>query len=62
MQQYNKTTAAVISGAIVTIIIAIANAYSEQMRHALNEPGVQAALQTLITAAVVFFAPANKQS
>jgi hypothetical protein len=60
MQQYNKTTAAVIAGAVVTILIAITNVYSDAMALALKQPGVQAALQTLITAIVVYAAPANK--
>jgi len=59
MQNYNKTTAAVIAGALVTLIIAAGNAYSEAMTHFLQQPGVQAALQTLITAAAVFFSPPN---
>jgi hypothetical protein len=60
MQQYNKTTAAVIGGAVVTMLIAIVHVYSQQISNVMSAPGVQASLQTLITAVVVYAAPANK--
>lgn len=47
MTQYNKTTAAVLSGAVVTI----AAAYLPM------SPEVIAAAQTLITALLVYFVP-----
>ena len=59
MQNYNKTTAAVIAGALVTIIIAAGNSFSQEMKNFLQQPGVQAALQTLITAAAVYLSPPN---
>jgi hypothetical protein len=59
MQQYSKATAAVIAGAVVTMIIAIAKVYAAQLATVLQEPGVQAALQTVITAVAVDFAPPN---
>ena len=46
--------------AMVAVLITIAHVYSEVMTHALQQPGIEAALQTLITAVVVYAAPANK--
>lgn len=59
MSNYNKTIAAGVSGAIVTIILAVLEAVSPAMAQSLSTPGVQAALQTVITAAAVYFSPPN---
>jgi len=48
------------AGAVVAVLIAIAHVYSEVMTHALQQPRIEAALQTLIAAVVVYAAPANK--
>jgi predicted AlkP superfamily phosphohydrolase/phosphomutase len=59
MGTYNKTIAAGVSGALVTIIPAIIQPVWPEMWKALSTPGVQAALQTVITAAAVYFSPPN---
>jgi hypothetical protein len=59
MQNYNKTIAAGVSGAVVTIVLAVLKGVWPTMWDALSTPGVQAALQTVITAAAVYFSPPN---
>jgi hypothetical protein len=59
MQAYNKTIAAGVSGAVVTIILAVLQPLWPDMWKALSTPGVQAALQTVVTAAAVYFSPPN---
>ncbi|MDB5579369.1 MAG: hypothetical protein JWR80_4545 [Bradyrhizobium sp.] len=59
MGTYNKTIAAGVAGALVTIILAIIQPVWPAMWNALSTPGVQAALQTVITAAAVYFSPPN---
>ncbi|HZQ14542.1 MAG TPA: hypothetical protein VFB31_17195 [Pseudolabrys sp.] len=59
MASYNKTIAAGVSGAVVTIILAVLQPVWPDMWKALSTPGVQAALQTVITAAAVYFSPPN---
>ena len=46
-------------GAIVTIILAVLKGVSPNLWDSLSTPGVQAALQTVITAAAVYFSPPN---
>lgn len=57
MSQFNKTTASVLAGAICSIAVWGYGAIYPGAP-ALT-PEVQAALQTIITAAVVYFGPAN---
>ena len=51
MQQFNKATAAVIAGAVVTIIGSLVSL----------DPTLTGALQTVITAGLVFLVP-NKEA
>jgi hypothetical protein len=60
VQQFNKTTSAVVAGAIVTILVALLKVYGGPLSTMMDQPGVQAALQTVITAAAVYFGPANQ--
>jgi len=50
MKKINKTTAAVLAGAIVAVIGVFATTVDTE---------TLAAVQTVITAAIVYFAPAN---
>jgi hypothetical protein len=59
MGSYNKTIAAGVSGALVTIILAILKPLAPALWDSMSTPGVQAALQTVVTAAAVFFSPPN---
>ena len=59
MSSYNKTIAAGVSGAIVTILLAVLHPLWPVMSDALSTPGVQAALQTVITAVAVYLSPPN---
>lgn len=59
MSNYNKTIAAGVSGAIVTILLAVMQPLWPTMSEALSTPGVQAALQTVITALAVYLSPPN---
>jgi len=59
MQQYNKLTAAVLAGAAMTILSAVIKGYFPDFNAKLWTPEVQAAVQTLVTGATVYFSPAN---
>lgn len=60
MQQYNKLTAAAVAGALITIISAIIDAGGAgEFMKSIWSTNVQGAVQTLVTAFVVFIAPAN---
>ncbi|HXD46904.1 MAG TPA: hypothetical protein VN655_17400 [Pseudolabrys sp.] len=59
MSNYSKTIAAGVSGAVVTILLAILNQFWPDMSKALSTPGAQAALQTVVTAVAVYFSPPN---
>jgi hypothetical protein len=60
VEQYNKATAAVLAGAVVTLLIAVIDAFGPAIAPVMKQPSVQAALQTILTAVAVYFAPANK--
>jgi hypothetical protein len=60
MQQYNKFTAAIIAGAVLTIISAIIKAYFPDFNGRVWTAEVQAAVQTLVTGASVYLSPANR--
>lgn len=59
MSNYSKTIAAGVSGAVVTVALALLQQFWPDMWKALSTPPVQAALQTLITAGAVYFSPPN---
>ena len=59
MQNYNKTIAAGVGGAIVTILVAVLQVIWPALAQAISTPGVEAALQTVITAAAGFISPPN---
>jgi len=59
MASYNKTIAAGVAGAIVTILIAVLQVYAPDLGKAMSAPGSQAALQTVVTALAVYFSPPN---
>ena len=57
--QYTKLGAAVISGALITIIATVFKVFYPDLAEKILTPEVLSAGQTLITAAAVLFSPAN---
>ena len=60
MQQYSKSIAATLAGAVLTVIIPFVNQAFPFMAGYLKEPTYVGALQTILTAVAVYFAPANQ--
>jgi hypothetical protein len=57
--QYNKLGAAVVSGALITIIATVFKVFYPELAKQILTPEVVGAGQTLITAAAVFFSPGS---